>query len=520
MAVTQISKIQVRYGLQSDIGDLAAGEFAWAIDTQRLFIGNGSISEGAPYGGMTEILTGAVSLSQTLGEYIYKGYLGGYQVQTGADVDSTVVRLLQDKIDDFVNVRDFGAAGTGNTDDTAAIQRALDEIYNRLSNTVALRTRRVLRLNAGLYRINSDLRIPPYTTIVGEGKDSVKILLANNKLKLATSRGQDTTIYNADDEYPASISIKGLSIITTQDSDLFYIDGVTGINFEDVAFQGPRISPTDPGSSGSGVVIKSNFKVATDINFLRCTFSNLSRAVQIESSTGTDNINFDNCVFSRLYSGINTTNSGIVDAANIKVTNSVFTDIFTTAIYGDVGVSGLISMSNVYQNVGSNFEGDETSVTGWGPCMVFQADNNYSIADIFKRTLENSATYPRIQADDYKIASLSVDQAFRLGNSYIQPGQKITISSGNSGHTLLLNFKQGIISYSAARNNEIRTGTIKCTSSLQSATQVLTDEDYVETSDIGLTLSVDKPNEFLRLVWSSTDTGADLVLTFDTKTIH
>jgi len=57
MAVIQISKIQVRRGLQENLPQLDSGEFGWAIDTQRLFIGKGSLAEGAPTTGTTEILT-------------------------------------------------------------------------------------------------------------------------------------------------------------------------------------------------------------------------------------------------------------------------------------------------------------------------------------------------------------------------------------------------------------------------------------------------------------------------------
>ena len=60
MAVIQISKIQVRRGQKnSGIGvpQLSSAEFAWAVDSQELFIGNGSVAEGAPAVGNTKILT-------------------------------------------------------------------------------------------------------------------------------------------------------------------------------------------------------------------------------------------------------------------------------------------------------------------------------------------------------------------------------------------------------------------------------------------------------------------------------
>jgi hypothetical protein len=57
MAVIQISKIQVRRGFQENLPQLGSGELGWSIDARRLFIGNGTLSEGAPEIGNTEILT-------------------------------------------------------------------------------------------------------------------------------------------------------------------------------------------------------------------------------------------------------------------------------------------------------------------------------------------------------------------------------------------------------------------------------------------------------------------------------
>ena len=60
MAVYQLSKIQIRRGQAGQgtgIPQLASGEMAWAIDTQELWIGNGSVAEGAPAVGNTKILT-------------------------------------------------------------------------------------------------------------------------------------------------------------------------------------------------------------------------------------------------------------------------------------------------------------------------------------------------------------------------------------------------------------------------------------------------------------------------------
>jgi glucan 1,3-beta-glucosidase len=60
---------------------------------------------------------------------------------------------------DFVSVRSSGAAGNGATDDTAALQRAID---------TAVASGKVVYIDYGLYLITSTLKIPPGSRIVGE----------------------------------------------------------------------------------------------------------------------------------------------------------------------------------------------------------------------------------------------------------------------------------------------------------------------------------------------------------------
>lgn len=57
MAVINVTRLQVRRGHKADMPQLSSAEFGWAIDAQKLYVGNGSLSEGAPTVGNTEILT-------------------------------------------------------------------------------------------------------------------------------------------------------------------------------------------------------------------------------------------------------------------------------------------------------------------------------------------------------------------------------------------------------------------------------------------------------------------------------
>lgn len=56
MSIVQISKIQVRSGNLEDLPQLSVGEFGWAVDAKRLFIGNDPNTIG-PIPDNTEILT-------------------------------------------------------------------------------------------------------------------------------------------------------------------------------------------------------------------------------------------------------------------------------------------------------------------------------------------------------------------------------------------------------------------------------------------------------------------------------
>jgi len=57
MAIVQLSRITNRRGLIQDLPQLAPGELGWCLDSRLLFIGNGTLDEGSPAIGNTEVLT-------------------------------------------------------------------------------------------------------------------------------------------------------------------------------------------------------------------------------------------------------------------------------------------------------------------------------------------------------------------------------------------------------------------------------------------------------------------------------
>ena len=61
MPIVQISRIQHRRGKATDLPQLAAGELGWSVDDQKLYIGNGTVADGAPAVGNTEVMTSGTS---------------------------------------------------------------------------------------------------------------------------------------------------------------------------------------------------------------------------------------------------------------------------------------------------------------------------------------------------------------------------------------------------------------------------------------------------------------------------
>lgn len=519
MAITQISKIQVRRGLQQDLGQLAGGEFGWAVDTQRLYIGNGTLDEGAPIAGITELVSTSMlstyDLGVILGMYTYKGIGGGYTVS------NTHSREYQDKFDDIINARDFGARGTGSGDDLPAIQRALDEIYNRNQGgtTMPYLTRRAVRFTGGVYPICGELRIPPHVTLIGDGSSSVVIRqtsgTATCSARTTTNLGLDpSNPANVNFEYPNSLNIRGITFQSGTAADIFRIDSATDCLFEDVNFIGPMDGPDGVGIRHSCVSVSSLAKQSTGIVFRDCKFDGLSHGVKVGADV--DGLVFDDCTFSNLFQAV-ITPTAPTPPKNIKIVNSLFKNIYSSALVGGVDVTGIVSSNNIYTNVGNRYIPEANSVA-FDPVIVFRADNNYSVADIFGRSPADSANVPRVSSAGYAVVSLSIDDAFALGTSRQSPGRRITLTNGINNYIVIPNIAHGIIDYSIGRGTAVRSGTIKFV--VLPGQTPIHDEEYTESSNIGITTRLASSNGSTNLVLTLSNSGLDATLNFDVKTLH
>ena len=226
MAVVQISKIQVRRGQknsQSGVPQLSSAEFAWAVDTQELFIGNGSVSEGAPYVGNTKILTEHDNLFELI---------SGYRFGNDKALVYSVERSIQGKLDEYVSVTDFGAVGDGTTDNTAAFENAFLELFRNTDVTL----KKTLLIPNGEYSFSSDLRVPSGTVLHGETQKGAKLKLNGNNIRFVTSPGGlELANFNSSNR-PVNVNFSNLTI--TRTTGQVVLSGVADSIFENVIFSG------------------------------------------------------------------------------------------------------------------------------------------------------------------------------------------------------------------------------------------------------------------------------------------
>ena len=244
MAVTQISRIQNRRGLNQDLPQLAGAELGGSEATRKLYIGNGRIAEGAPVAGITEILTQYTDLAALIGSYTFKGNVTEYTVETGSSILNPTVRSFQQKFDDFVNVRDFGALGNGVADDTASIRRAIEQIYKESENLLDPRTRRTIYIPAGTYITSNVISIPPNARLVGDGPNSTTISLQYGNLSVAnicdSAFQSGSTIGSGGATLPDSIEISGIGFTNTAQEiqyPLLNIDSASNVRINNTRFQ-------------------------------------------------------------------------------------------------------------------------------------------------------------------------------------------------------------------------------------------------------------------------------------------
>jgi hypothetical protein len=401
MAIVQISQIQVRRGLQQDLPQLASAEFGWSLDTRQLYIGNGTISEGAPAEGTTEVLTQYSDLLNIGNAYTFKGAQSGYTSQTGLFSTTPITRTLQQKLDDSINVADFGALGDGTTDDTAAIQRAIDQVLFGGFALTLTKLRREIHFPAGLFIISGTLSLPSYVTLIGAGAQRT-IIQQNSSapvLQLKDGSGQTGTSYATNGAATASyVACRYMTLSSSTSKNILNLDSCSDIDFLRVRFVGSQTNSTSTSITGQNAVyaVPTNYALGNinNLQFVDCSFNNCTQGMILN----TNNVKIIGCDFTNMSRAITVdTTISAAKTSDIKISSSSFNSIGNQAIYVNASTVGtpvhVNSIGNYYGECGTNYVGS-------GPVtnvIYFNASSCYSISDSFARTDADNGAYRRVQ---------------------------------------------------------------------------------------------------------------------------
>lgn len=498
MAIVQVSRITQRQGLLEDLPQpLAGAEFGWAVDQRRLFIGNGDVADGAPVVGNTEILTEFSDILALSAAYTYKGEAAGYTVQTGATSGDPVSQSVQSRLDSFAVSTVFDVVGDGDTDVTAAVNRALFQLYCVQTNT---QIRRSLFFPAGTYIVTDTIKVPPYAKLYGEGADStiflfeVQIWAANtayaegvlvkqesgtpgvynyyrslsavpptgiaisnatywdpttlpeNVVETADSLQQTgINIGNNGAIPPTNVEISGMTFQTTEvgSHNICNINQLNQGYFDSVNFQGP-LQQADLNTAGddlSGVVFSGTAQQPpTQITLDKCKFSGTTYAANTNQYV--KGITISNGQLDTLYQGVYlggvTVDNG--GPTGVRIMHNEFDNIFAEGVVV-TNCELNVTAYNTFYDVGNNFFGVATPQT---PIINIDADNNVSIGDLFQRNDSQALTQPRIQIWNSGTSSIpksvgyNGSSQFQLGSYSRQAGLQETLQNNVVSQSLFV----------------------------------------------------------------------------------
>ena len=526
MPIVQISRIQHRRGKRTDLPQLASGEIGWVVDEQRLFIGNGTVSDGAPAVGNTEIVTSGSSTFTSALSHTYKGYLAD-----ATPIGTSTQRTVQTRLDDYVSAKDFGATGDDSTADITAIQNAIDEIYKDTDKNDT-RARRVLFFPAGTYRINAALKIPPYAHLVGEGPDKTIIKNSGNNAVMVMQDDEGNVganIGNSSATTPTQIQISNMTLRNTVAYGGISLDRVNKAYFNNIKFQGSYAVGGADASNSKGVTVTNSTATysTTGVVFNQCQFTKFARLVDI--SYDATNIKFHNCDFSTAYYGalmgaeMDGSTAGLINGPrDVQFTSSSWSDIGQQAIWvkpsagadAGTGARHVVSNGNWYaRSVANNFEG--IGSIREVPVIQFDNDECTSTLDFFERT--------DLRYADGSSELNAAPELQGIGRQ-TKPIKTYTMLNNQSSAATIQEFpglnKKGIaIEYKIERGSDTRVGRMDISSD---GTNIAYDDNSVDSNlDVGVDLiaALDNKdstagNETIKLQYQTTNTGATAVINY------
>jgi len=344
VAVVQISKIQVRRGQKnsnSGIPQLSSAEFAWAVDSQELFIGNGSVLEGAPYVGNTKVLTEHDNILELASSYQF--------ASDDTAITLSVPRSLQSKEDETVSVADFGAVGDGSTDCVAAFETAFTELFRNANENY----KKELLIPNGEYLFTNDLAVPSGVILKGETESGAVLNIGDNNIRFITDQGLELGDFNSTNR-PQNIRWSNFTIKRT--TGQVTLSGVAESKFQSIKFLGEYVLGNAVTlTTAPSAVFWQNTLIGTrthNVLFENCTFQENSISVKcLQSSTFETAVRFQDCRFfvndTAIYiEGVSTQGN------HWQINDCEFEEVANQAFRSSAGYGTLIQRSK-FKNVGN-----------------------------------------------------------------------------------------------------------------------------------------------------------------------
>jgi hypothetical protein len=493
-----------RRGVYADLPQLAAGELGWALDEQRLFIGNGTTSEGAPKVGNTEILTSGSDINNLLDSYTFAGNTAT-PVATGAS-GAKVIRTYQKKLDDFASVADFGAIGDGITDDTDAINRAIKQL---LSLDATVNARRVLYFPAGTYKIAGEIKLYPYTTIKGAGAEQT-ILDQTDSSQTYLARTVDSkeqtgvSIGSGGATIPKHIDIEGICFASSATTSLILLDRAENVRFLDCKFYSTWSQGDAVGSGYKAIDAESSGSyIVNDILFDKCVFTKIQYG--FNSDYDVKNVNFQNCHFNILYKGIKLSESADGSTAGqatgpryVRAVGCMFDNIDLQAIhiYDQGTPRGNAFAFNAFDDVGTANDG-----TADVAVIHLAHEGNFTVGNYFTRT--DTGTQAPVQGSG--IHQRALVKATLTDNTTSLTATGITLDLANE---FAVNIK-----YLLTRDTARRNGVLKITGTSSGVDFV---DNFSENATSGVTFFVTTGGV---VQYKTTSTSNDATIKYQIETI-
>jgi hypothetical protein len=168
--------------------------------------------------------------------------LGGGFIQVGATVD--MQRTVESKLQDVVSVKDFGAVGDGLTDDTSAIQAAIDSIthttWQGSAANMYTKGGGTVYFPPGRYKITSTLLVGQHCRLLGPSTKGFYLPSSssyNGAVLVASFSNANSWVISSANYIVASGTLKGYkaAVSGTAELDLGLVSFTHGIAIENLA---------------------------------------------------------------------------------------------------------------------------------------------------------------------------------------------------------------------------------------------------------------------------------------------